>query len=263
MSRVTRKEWYRRVNEAWPETIPPMTPAEAMRAGRRLYRFVTGKTWTGPVKLTTGRRRNDVRRGVMYVSASPNYGQSAWENLVHDLSHDFAFFAGVASSHGGEHARLERRMIKEVVDRGWLDGALKDAAKPEMTREERIVEERLTTLARVDVLIEGWERRAKRAVNALKKLHARRRRALKALDAPTPEPKERGLSLKQRTEAIAREHGIKVERDTGIESRSLWVSCDALEEEADPFHGDHYVDTWAEAAERVNVYVEKLTGRKP
>ncbi len=134
MSRVSRREWYRRVNECWPETVPPMTAEEATRAARRLYRFVTGKTWTGPVKVVSGRRDNDVRRGIMYVSPSgvrdQQTGRHAWDRLVHDFSHRLASSAGIDPSHGGEHARLERRMVKEVVDRGWLDGALKAAAKP-------------------------------------------------------------------------------------------------------------------------------------
>lgn len=267
MSRVSRREWYRRVNAEWPENVPPMTAAEGVRAARRLYRFVTGKTWTGPVKVVSGRRDNDVRRGVMYVSPSGvrdrQTGRHAWDRLVHDLSHRFAHFTDIDSSHGGEHARLERRMVKEVVERGWLDGALKSEAKPEPTYEETIADERLTTLARIDVLIEGWERRSKRALNALKKLHARRKRAVKKIDEPILPPKPRApvLSMKKRTEALAAEHGIEARRDLGIESGSIWVGCDALQDDADPFGGDHYVDSWSEAFERVNVYVTKITGR--
>lgn len=268
MSRVTRREWYRRVNECWPENVPPMTAEEGTRAARRLYRFVTGKTWTGPVKIVSGRRDSDIRRGVMFVSPTGvrdrQTGRHAWDRLVHDLSHRLAPSAGVDGSHGGDHARLERRMVKEVVDRGWLDGALKSSAKPELSREEIIADERATALARVDVLIEGWERRATRAANALTKLHRRRRAAVKKLDAPIPPVKERAptISLRARTEALAKEHGITVERHDDLESRPLYVFCDSLEGDADPFEGDHYVDTWSEVADRVAAYVTALSGGK-
>lgn len=265
MSRVPKREWYRRVNAEWPAKLPDLTPDEAFRAARRLYRFVTGKTWAGPVKLTNGNRANDIRRGVMFVSVTPRYDRHPWDNLVHEFSHRLAGHAGVDASHGSEHARLERRMVKEVVDRGWLDGALKTEASPKPTREERISDERATRLARIDVRIQGWERRAKRAATALRKLHASRKRAVKALDAPVPpEPGPRApvLSTKQRAEALAKEHGITAERDLGIESRAIFVSCSALEDDADPFSGDHYVLSWSEALARVEVYVEKLNGGK-
>jgi len=184
VSRLPIREWYRRVNAEWPEQVPAMSASEGVRAARRLYRFVTGRTWSGPVKVVSGRRDNDVRRGVLYVSPSGvrdrQTGRHAWDRLVHDLSHRLAD----DGSHGGEHARLERRMVKEVVERDWLDGALKDDAKPELTHEEKITEQRETRLARIDVLIMGWERRAKRAATALSKLHRQRKAALRALAAP-------------------------------------------------------------------------------
>ena len=39
MSRITRREWYARVNAAWPTPLPPLTGPEALRAFRRLYRY--------------------------------------------------------------------------------------------------------------------------------------------------------------------------------------------------------------------------------
>ncbi len=83
---------------------------------------------------------------------------------------------------------------------------------------------------------------------------------MKKIDAPIPPVKERAprVSLKQRTEALAKEHGITIERDLD----HFYVDCTALQEEADPFQGDHYVDTWTEVAERVAGYITALSGGK-
>jgi hypothetical protein len=173
MSKVTRKEWYRRVNEAWPSKVPPLTEAEALRAAKRLFRFAMGYTFRGPVKVTSGRRYTWVRRGVLYVN--PEQG---WHSLVHLISH-YCHDRSVGAEdqgHNAKHARAELRMIKEVIKRGWLEGKLKD--KPKAERPVAAIDERAVRLAHTDAAIERWERKAKRAANALKKL--RRRRAAQA-----------------------------------------------------------------------------------
>src|SRR6266446_3256191 len=113
MSRITRKEWYARVNAAWPATVPPLTAEEAGRAARKLFRFATGETWRGAVKVTSGNRYSWERWGVLTVN--PGAG---WKQLIHLLSHAFYQHYVAAKGdrpHGAGHARLERRMIREVV----------------------------------------------------------------------------------------------------------------------------------------------------
>lgn len=164
MSRVTRKEWYRRVNAAWPAVVPPLTDDEAIRAGRKLFRFAKGYTFRGDVVVTSGRRYTWVRNGTMYVN--PSHG---WRDLVHFLSHYC-----VPGKHGAEHARAELRMIKQVIRRGWLDGRLKTAPKPEPPPPS-LNEARVEKMQRIEQRIARWESKRKRAETALKKLRKSRR----------------------------------------------------------------------------------------
>lgn len=165
MSRVTRQEWYRRVNAAWPAVVPPLTAEEAVRAGPRLYRFVTGRTWSkfGEVRITSGNRYTWIRRGVMYVNPA-----QGWKGLVHLLSHRL----DKSGSHGAEHARLELRMIKQVVQRGWLEGKLLavPVERPAPSAADRAAER----YARLCERTSDWERKQKRAMTALKKLARQR-----------------------------------------------------------------------------------------
>lgn len=174
MSRVTRKEWYNRVNALWPADIRerPLTALEAIRAACKLYRFVTGRTISAKhVRLTSGNRSTDIRSGVLFVNpqGAKRDTHRGWEALVHDLSHRL-----INTAHGGEHARLEIRMIKEVVKRGWLDGTLRDAPKAAAPA----VDPRNVKRARTVAAIARWETKARRAENALRKL----RRSLAAQD---------------------------------------------------------------------------------
>jgi len=168
MSRVTRKEWYERVNAAWPNDLPPLSGGEAIRAACKLYRFATGRTWYGEVRETGGRRYTDIRRGVIYVNPAGNDPRNpGWRGLVHELSHSVLY-----APHGGEHARLELRMIKEVLKRGWLDGRLKDKERPEPTKEDAKWER----LRRLYVRRDAWETKKRRAERALAKLGKQIRR---------------------------------------------------------------------------------------
>lgn len=160
MSRVTRKEWYRRVNAAWPADVPPLTAPEAVRAVRRLYRFGLRRTFRGEVRVTSGRRYTWMYHGVLFVNP-----EKGWKDLVHLISHYAAERLEPGAAHGGYHARMELRMIKAVIRRGWLSGALRD---PE--RAPVVVDERAARQGRLAVRLVAWERRAKRAATALKKL---------------------------------------------------------------------------------------------
>lgn len=167
MARVTRAEWYRRVNAAWPATVPPLTADEATRAAKRLYRFVTKRTWRGDVVVTSGNRYTKIRAGRLVVN--PAHG---WHGLVHLLSHYLESYAGT-HGHTAAHARLEMRMVKEVVRRGWLDGKLKTTPRPVVA--PIVVDPRVEKLARTLAAIERWEKKQRRAETALRKLHRRRR----------------------------------------------------------------------------------------
>lgn len=172
MSRVSKREWYRRVNLTWPHhpddspiATPVLTIQEARRAARKLYRHVRGSAFRGLVLETSGNRYNDIRSGNIYVNPA-----RGWKSLVHELSHSIIF-----APHGGEHARLEMRMIKHVIKLGWLSGKLKDkVAKP-------VPDKRAQKYARTLAAIQRWSAKERRAANALKKLRRSARAQERAL----------------------------------------------------------------------------------
>lgn len=169
MSKITRREWYRRVNAAWPTEVPALTGEEAIKAARKLYRFGTGRTFKGSMRLTSGRRYTWIRRNVF--SVNPERG---WKDLVHLISHLPA--VGV-NSHNKDHALVELRMIKEVVKRGWLDGRLKGVPKPEPAAPSK-QDVRSLKIAHARAALARWESKRKRADTAIKKY----RRSIAALE---------------------------------------------------------------------------------
>lgn len=160
MSRVTRKEWYQRVNAEWPATVPPLTAEEAIRAGRKLYRFALRRTFKGKVRVTSGNRRTWIRRGEMLVN--PAHG---WHDLVHLLSH-----YAERGPHGGDHARMELRMIREVKRRGWLDGRL---GRPE--KSPVVHDLRRERYERICARLASWQAKLQRAQRAIQKLEQSKR----------------------------------------------------------------------------------------
>lgn len=167
---TTRRDLYDRANAEWPATVPPLTFAEAEKAARRLYRHATGKLLPMPCKETTGRRYTWPRRGELRINAG-----HGWKQLVHLLSHWlFRLRHPNERPHGKAHARFERRLIRQVVQRGWLDGRLKTTAKeptptpapvPEqrataaIEHAERMLAKATTRAKRAETIRRKWERR--------------------------------------------------------------------------------------------------------
>lgn len=170
MSRLSKRAWYERVNAAWgegPIPRPALTAQEAVSAFKRLYRFVHGRKYDGKIVVTSGNRytwrryrvvgKGPDRRFVPVMLVNPDKG---WHNLIHDLSHLW-----VRGAHGAEHARMERRLIREVVRRGWLAGKLK--REPKVVPPRDLVAERRK---RLEARIKRWEAKQRRAVGALRRL---------------------------------------------------------------------------------------------
>lgn len=166
---IAKREWYKRTEATWPEiTLPALTDDEAIRATRKLYRFVLGKACKRKFHVSSGKIYPTIYHkgsgpGLPHGCARVNPGMG-WPTLVHALSHD------LGGGHSKKHARLEARMIREVLKRGWLDGTLKTEPKPEPTAADRDAKR----LAQVEAGIERWERKRKRAETALRKLRRRR-----------------------------------------------------------------------------------------
>lgn len=163
---------YQLVNAAWPASMPKPTPQEVVRGAVKLYRYAFGRM-PARVVQTSGNRYTWVRCGALHVNVDKN-----WQATVHDLSH-FAHLRrnpGV-KPHSKEHARIELCMVKEVVARGWLDGALVPAPKPP----KPVVDQAAVRLKRVLELQKAWTTKHKRATTALAKLAREQRRLVKRI----------------------------------------------------------------------------------
>jgi len=99
----------------------------------------------------------------MYVNSS-----RGWKDLVHELSHHFHSRRSSDRPHGEAHALLEFNMVRHVIDSGWLDGRFNKPVKPK-------VNAKLARYQRVLKRLETWERKAKRAETAIKKLRKQAR----------------------------------------------------------------------------------------
>lgn len=172
MRMVTRAEWYQRVNDAWPKPTPALTFPEAERAARRLLRFL--KLPRFKIEETSGNRYTWVRHSVLSINV-----ERGWHHFIHGLSHYSHWWHHRSDAdyrpHGGQHARLELRCIKEVVKRGWLDGRLKTEEKPEappadpavirtekIEHAERMLARAMTRAKRAETIRKKWARRLAR-----------------------------------------------------------------------------------------------------
>ncbi len=154
---------YETINAQWPPVMPTLTGPEAISAAKRLYRIAMGKPLKLKVKLTSGRRYTWPRSGVLYVNPEGHHF-GPWQDLVHDISHwCHRRLHPKAPAHGAGHAWLEGELVAEVVRRGWLNGTLRQEAKPKPDLRE-VRHQRL--LVRLD----NWERKHRRAEKAIKDL---------------------------------------------------------------------------------------------
>jgi hypothetical protein len=167
---MNRREWYERVNAAWPAQVPALTGAEAVKAARRLFR------WAGVampvVKETSGNRHNWGRLGGSF-HVNPGKG---WRELVHGVAHWAHYLLTRrqhVAPHDKAHARLELSMVRQVLKRGWLDGRLKPQERPERAPAKTSTDAKLeharamlrradTRLKRADTIRRKWARRVKR-----------------------------------------------------------------------------------------------------
>lgn len=167
------REKYKAVNGQWPDVMSMPDEHEAVAAVKRLYRFAFGKPLRKPIKLTSGNRYTHPRSGVWYVNPKGHHF-GGWKDLVHDLSH-YAHWVKHShfksyKPHDANHHFLEKEMVEYVIKSGWLDGKLKSKAKP------KVVDKKATKVASIQTRIENWERKRRRAENALKKLYRQQRR---------------------------------------------------------------------------------------
>jgi hypothetical protein len=148
----------------WPTQPPPITADEAVRATRRLWRFAMGETWRGPVKLTSGRNHTWERDGTLYVN--PN----KWEYMVSDLA--WLFYRRLNTDRGSRArvAKLELKLIREVVKRGWLVNTLKvREVPPDVQIIMKHIEKENRTRKQLEAGVKRWTTKLGRAQTMLTK----------------------------------------------------------------------------------------------
>lgn len=187
---TTIAELYERANTLWPNSMPPLTYPEAVRAAKRLYRFVRGKRCDWEFREASGRVGTWMGAGqIFHINPAGDGGHVGWDGLIHNLSHWLYYQTpGYDKPHSKGHARLEARMIKQVLRRGWLSGALQDKPK---------VPKKADELARIDAKAARWQSKLKRAQTALRKLARQRKyyekklaRGRQAVRLNTPDQRE-------------------------------------------------------------------------
>lgn len=135
---------YNPIEEVWNEAVKRgsfsnLTETSATRAIKRSRSFFYGKRCNNgfvKVRMTSGRNQTIWKDGRGYEwSVNPentNMIGGGWADLIHTLSHLFG------QGHSKKHARLELRLAKMAIARGWPWGSLepKRIEKPEPTRDE-------------------------------------------------------------------------------------------------------------------------------
>jgi len=114
---VSRKEWYARVNAAWPAELPPLTADEAVKAARKLWRWGLGEKYRSKIEVTSGNRYTWERYGVLSVNPTSTRHGGGWDAFIHDMSHLLWRRANGrdVKPHEKGHAKFELSMRKEVL----------------------------------------------------------------------------------------------------------------------------------------------------
>jgi hypothetical protein len=164
---------------------PPLTEREAAAAMRRLTRHVLGVSEFGEVKFSTRLTHNTYAYGTKYtdygerwcISINPRFG---WEQMIDTLAPylEGAYTRETTTTLAGIE-RMKVRLTHEVIKRGWIAGTLVPPPKAPPSKEVKI----RARIKRIEMLKKQWERKSKRAANAVNKLEKERIRLERRLHA--------------------------------------------------------------------------------
>jgi hypothetical protein len=212
-----------------------------VRQGKKTYCSGYAYYHYGPITLTLARRETELSNGTVLPNLTTR--QLAWL-FYHEVMHVYGYKHNQHVDISSDEldmlcAELPKHPPKaEVKEKPKVDSVVKRAAS-------------------VDARIEKWEMKLKRAATALKKLRRQQRYYAKKLAEPRPEPKPRKKPAKRlNIFEFGEKHGVNVEKEDWDEGYFKYIvtpkeGCDT---NADPYYGDHYVDSAKEARERVLVY---------
>jgi hypothetical protein len=140
----------------WPVVVPALSADEAKRAAKRLYRFAMGETWNRAVVTTSGNRHTWINHGTFHVNPE------SWQRMVMDLAWLFFTRANPGARRNPKDInKLEEKLIKEVVKRGWLTNHLKTKEEPPLVREVRMYQ---ANIKRLDSAVVRWENKLKKSI---------------------------------------------------------------------------------------------------
>lgn len=240
---------YRLLNSQWPATIPPMTDRDVRFAARVLFRLVIGRKFRG--KLVVKHQG----RSYMHPAKIVGNARRGWHDVVHDWSHQaHGYLYPNETGHGPHQAFIERKMVEEVVKRGWLTGRL-NKPKPEKSKPDVRGQRQAAVLKK----LAKWQTRLKRAKTAIKKLEKQKAYYEKERPAPKPrQPREKKPPLRQRCLALADKLTLELAENDIRQGQHYVGKPQGMPEDKDPFElTGHYVQGWQEVMERLKAY-EKL-----
>lgn len=158
---------YASIQQRWAEFHPrrALTRAEAERLARAIYARFGRATAEYPSQLHDARMgEGEPRR--CWVASRPGCSQSRGiPRVVHDVSHsiwDVRFPR--RGGHDFGHAKFEQEVQQWVIARGWMEPPRKPTAL------DRRYDRAFRRLASIQLRLDAWESKRRRADNALARL---------------------------------------------------------------------------------------------
>lgn len=172
------EQTYATVNAVKPEAaVTTLTFPEAAKAVRKMYRHLKGIPFKYPIVETSGNRYTWMMYGAFRINV-----EKGWDDLIHLFSHWYYRRNIGGSPHSKVHARLERKLRKWAVSKGWMNGALlkPEVEEVEPTKDEvrsELIERRMKQVARLERKIKALTTRMKKAKRSLAALERNQAKA--------------------------------------------------------------------------------------
>jgi hypothetical protein len=177
-TRRDRALWDQNINTLWGGRRPVLSPADSLAAARKLWRHATGKGWKGEWKLTSGRRVTRPIRGTFYVN--PNEPDDPGiRGIIHSISHVAHYRLHPKDApHSIRQMRLEARLTKFAIKRGWHEPKLVEpvAPPPAPAKPDVVAQRYRRMVARRDKWAAELERAKRLLAKAEKEVRAYERR---------------------------------------------------------------------------------------
>jgi hypothetical protein len=177
LTNVNSDSLYQKVDDALPAILPALSRDEARKAIGAIARQFGGVKHGSPAMLYPFKWNRAAR--VCWMSREETRGHhKGWGRLIHDAAHMIYDRRHPNDrGHGPAHAALEREIAQWVVYTNLMT-----KVRGEMPAAKSTEEKRRAKLANLELGIKRWESKLRRATNALKKLKARQRATLRALE---------------------------------------------------------------------------------